>query len=1025
MKKIISFLLSLILVCGLFAAPVFAFENASVICSFDTYTEDNQFQTKDFTKSEVLLCGNVYNRQAILTFNIKALEKTDYQGCILEFWVRNNISESKILLYDKNDNQITSLSLDKTGLIKCSLDVTSYVKELLALCENELFIKMSYSGSVLTIFSSEYTKDKTKRPQIITSDMTPYVPGQRSFEYPIVTKDDFQNELSQMVLKGHPYLYGTREDFNRIKENAFGKNKELTSFYSNIKSIAQNYVDNEPSPITVDITKTANFNRAQECYVVISNCSFVYLIEGDESYAKRAWKEAEYFANLSTWGTVQFIDNNQIAFGIALCYDWLYDWLDDVKKEKLISSLNSKHLDEIEDLFKNRTASKYNTTNHKWYFDYNNHATLNNSLTFVQAMALADINIEKSAYIMAESLNNLKRAFDKCYPDSAWYEGISYWSNVGPRFADIFMCMQNSFGHIFGYEKIPSVMNQADFPIYIGSSVSSFCFNDSVQSARNKNSVKYVYGILNNDKALQKYSLENDTFNSPFTILFYDVNSDYSDTQISLSKDKFFRNMDMVTMRSSWNSTNEIFTGMVVQNAKLTHAHMNSGTICLDALGEQWITNPGRDDYNLDGYWESAQNGKRWQYYFGRAEANSCLVIAPSTDGGQIVDSNDTIDKYITKQSGSYAITDLTATYAPYATSYKRGIMLCDDRSKFVLQDELSLKSSQEVYSFINIFKCDAEISDDQKSIILSKNNKKVKVNILCDDEYELSIMNSKPLPTSPQVSGNMAIRTIKKIAVHFQKTKGFNLRMEFTPYLLDEELSQAPDTIEKMDNWIIPDTPYTEPSLKTLIADGEIIDAFNPYNRCYSVNELPSSLVATADEIYSVSYKDSDDGLSKYVILTNKETGRKTAFMVSKFTDNKAPAVIDVSSYNNLYVNSVKASSDDGNVAQNTIDKNGDTRWSASGEQYITFELKKLSSVNCIAIKFYNGNKRNSYFDLQVSEDSKIWKTISENESSGNTNDFEYFTLNNEKAKFVRYIGYGTSSGTWNSLCEVEFYGK
>ena len=142
MKRIISFLLSFILICTSLASPVFAFDSVSIDCSYDSYTEDNMFQTKDFKKSEVLLCGKVYNREAILKFDISTLKNADFKGCILEFWVRNVKAETKILFYDKNDNPLTTLSLDKKGLIKCNIDITSHVKELIQMEDNELFIKI-------------------------------------------------------------------------------------------------------------------------------------------------------------------------------------------------------------------------------------------------------------------------------------------------------------------------------------------------------------------------------------------------------------------------------------------------------------------------------------------------------------------------------------------------------------------------------------------------------------------------------------------------------------------------------------------------------------------------------------------------------------------------------------------------------------------------------------------------------------------------------------------------------------------
>ncbi len=1024
MKKLISIILSVILLVPAFSIPSFAYDSITVPCSYDTYYENKDVKTKDFAKSAILLCGSVYGRYIQMDFDISVLSDGEYEGCVLSFAGRNNISGSKAMIYDDSNNLVTSLSLNETGKIKFEVDITDHIKQLLQQGKTKLTLYIDYDSNVLTIFSSEYSNDITLVPHIYTTDVVPYFPGQKNFEYPTVTQADFKDAMMPVLAKGHPYVFGDYDDFARIKEYAFGKDEGLTKLYAGIKELADEHIETQPSSIPANLDDTVYFNRATECYNVISRCALVYLVEGDPAYAERAWIEAKTWCELSTWGKNQYIDNNQVGLGIAVCYDWLYDYLDEEQRDVLTEALYSKHLNEINDLFHNRTAAKYSSNFYQWYFSYNNHTTIDNCFTFIQAMALADTDFDMNTYIMAECLNNLKRPFDEAYPDSAWIEGISYWANVGPQIANMFLTMKNAFGHIFGYENISHIMNLADFPLYCASSNGNFLFNDALRNyTNNKNAAKYTFGYLKDDNALQNYSLQNDNHISAFVLLAYEVNEDYSDTKLDLDKDKFFRNMDMVAMRNHWEGSQEIYTGMLVQNAKITHGHMNSGTFTLDALGKLWVSNPGRDDYDLDGYWDYNQFGRKWDYYMGRAEGNSCLVINPSEEGGQIVDPDDTIDTFVSKDRGAFAISDLTETYRFYAKSYQRGIMLGDDRKMVVVQDEAVLKEPYEAYSFVNIYQCKAEIAEDQKSVILSSDDRKVKVNIICDQEYDVSIMDSKPLPTSPQMEKNMRIMDIQRIAIHFPKTQNINLRLEFVPYLVDEELPEAAKEITPLSDWSIPDGEYKEILADGIYADGTLLEDFNPYNRCYVVESLPSNLTANADERYDISYKDNENGLAKYVILTDKETGEITSYMVR--VDTSGPNIIDVSDQKELEVAKVTASTHDGNVPENTIDGDGTTRWSAQGVQHITWELGKSSKLNCIAIHFYNGAARRAYFDLQVSDDGNNWTEISDQISCGTWDGLEYFSLNDLNGRYVRLVGDGTNVGDWNSVCEIKIYGR
>jgi hypothetical protein len=66
-----------------------------------------------------------------------------------------------------------------------------------------------------------------------------------------------------------------------------------------------------------------------------------------------------------------------------------------------------------------------------------------------------------------------------------------------------------------------------------------------------------------------------------------------------------------------------------------------------------------------------------------------------------------------------------------------------------------------------------------------------------------------------------------------------------------------------------------------------------------------------------------------------------------------------------------VIASTNDGNLPINTIDRDPDTRWSASGDpQWLLQELDKEYTIDKISILFYSGDQRSSRFDLEVSTD-------------------------------------------------------
>lgn len=118
-----------------------------------------------------------------------------------------------------------------------------------------------------------------------------------------------------------------------------------------------------------------------------------------------------------------------------------------------------------------------------------------------------------------------------------------------------------------------------------------------------------------------------------------------------------------------------------------------------------------------------------------------------------------------------------------------------------------------------------------------------------------------------------------------------------------------------------------------------------------------------------------------------------------------------------------VSSSSDDGNVAANVLDNNLTTRWSASGDgQSIQFCLETLQSVYGVKIAFYNGNMRQSIFDVQLSQDGTNWVNVLSNvRSNGKSNDLETFLFSTQMIKYIKIIGRGNTINLWNSYTEVK----
>jgi len=136
---------------------------------------------------------------------------------------------------------------------------------------------------------------------------------------------------------------------------------------------------------------------------------------------------------------------------------------------------------------------------------------------------------------------------------------------------------------------------------------------------------------------------------------------------------------------------------------------------------------------------------------------------------------------------------------------------------------------------------------------------------------------------------------------------------------------------------------------------------------------------------------------------------------------------LVSAGSNSNTVINiqSVTASADDGNVAANTIDGNLATRWSAKGDgQWILYDLGNSYTLSELQIAWYKGDQRQASFDVYSGNDINNLSNTFSGTSSGTSLNLESYDISGNVARYVKIIGHGNSSNTWNSITETKILG-
>lgn len=135
------------------------------------------------------------------------------------------------------------------------------------------------------------------------------------------------------------------------------------------------------------------------------------------------------------------------------------------------------------------------------------------------------------------------------------------------------------------------------------------------------------------------------------------------------------------------------------------------------------------------------------------------------------------------------------------------------------------------------------------------------------------------------------------------------------------------------------------------------------------------------------------------------------------QFTLAKVTAV-EVSDFNSPY------------FPDNVIDGDIKTRWTSNGDdKWLKIKLSQPYQVNFIELGFLEGQKAQSYFDIYGSADGITWDPVLLNASScsfsGERQVFDFPQVNTVKNySYIKYVGHGNSSDTWNNLSEIKIFG-
>ena len=778
------------------------------------------------------------------------------------------------------------------------------------------------------------------------------------------------------------------------------------------------------------------FLRAHEVSVRLRNMGVAYLITEDEKYAQRMWAEMENAISWPDWNVNQhFLDSGRMAPGVAFAYDVLHDYLTEEQKKYFREQVDKLFLDAAVNCYEGSlycNALDYRLTGHNW-------GAVCGSGMLMMALVLMDeepggspLN-EKCKFIAENALQTLEYSLGNYFPDGPTGEGVQYWSFYMEHLGFSIESLVNICGSDYSLLATPGYKSSSDYAIHI--QTTEGWYNHSSTEGFGpfwEDSVFLEAAFFDDNARMELYNSYRKLLGMQLSaqgLLWYEP----SDTVVDINKeplDRRFRGEDILTMHGSW--TDEAAAYLGIRGGLQERGHFDKGTFIYDLGGERWFVDLGNEDYNIEGGYTPGFGGDT--LYRIRLESHNGLVINPSaTDGGMLIGKSAVVERFESKPKGAISVLDLTSLYGDKVTDYKRGFYMGDERETLIVQDEVKMIEPDNEFYYSLHTKGDIAISQDGKSATITQNGKTLKIEFICDAKnYKLTFgPETNTFPENDR-NGERSRDEYRKLVMTGTMGQSLNISAKFS---LVGENEYPSLQFENIASWQIPDGEITDkPKIDAIYMNGTPIENFNESFRDFTVTVTSDMKppVFSADSSNSTVTITQPEALHDTVILVaQNEAGKKARYTVKL---NEVPKVVDgitaketvvglPSDVNLAEVKSAIASHipQPENPPEHVFDENFDTRWAADTMgAWVEVDIGEVKDLLGIAVAYAWGEGRKYAFDLLVSEDKKTFTRVYSGRTKGGTNGYEYVQAP-IKARYVRLIGYGHTTGEWNSVTELR----
>lgn len=459
----------------------------------------------------------------------------------------------------------------------------------------------------------------------------------------------------------HPRLLLRMDDFARM-QSAIASDSRLATVHQHIDDRAEHLLSQEPLTYQKVGKRLLNVSRAALERILFM--SYMYRMTGEEMYLAKAESTLNEVSSFADWNQKEhYLDVAEMAYGVAIGLDWLYDELQQSTKDNAKRALKAYAFDtymtEDGDIFR-RSMSNWNQV----------------CTAGLISAAIACYEDDPSA--MAEIIetlveSNKTHGMTMYNTDGNYSEGYTYWA-YGTTYQVITMAaLENIFGHDGGLKQSSAGFARTGMWIMFMEGPSGQCFNfsDSNAPVYPRLPLWYISSFYKDASLLYKEvsKLEDGSYGKSFDERrFLPLVQVFADA--SLLKRNLYAPVQKVWFGGETVETHptvlvhtnmsdpskDYFLAMKGGRASTSHAHMDGGSFIFDAFGMRWAMDLGLQKYNdLEEYgidlWNFGKNSTRWNVFRLNNLSHNVVTIDGNiyhNEGGAFLDK-----KYYTEKPGA------------------------------------------------------------------------------------------------------------------------------------------------------------------------------------------------------------------------------------------------------------------------------------------------------------------------------------------------------------------------------------